>query len=253
MVDRFSGYAHRTMTDQRPSPGIERLAAALAGERSGERFAIELAGWLAGSTRFRAFAEAHRAKIAKKVRGAADPEALLDVRAELAVANLLLADRRIEVAFEAYGSGRGGPDFTVAYRAGRPFNLEVTRRRVAAGPGAHEAPIVAKLRQLPSGSPNLLLIAFDGGAARGEDVADTVRTLRARADAKDEEAFVARGFDGTRGFYDRFLRLSGVITWIETAATDQRVALWTNASARSAVPAPAARAVTACLRGQAIS
>ena len=65
--------------------------------------------WLAGSPRFRAFAEAHRDKIRKKIRGAADPEALRDVRAELATARLLLADRRIELAFEAYGSGKTGP------------------------------------------------------------------------------------------------------------------------------------------------
>ena len=235
------------MTARQPAPAVDRLAADLAGDRSGEPFAAELVAWLAGSPRFRAFAEAHRAKIAKKVRGAGDPDSLLDVRAELAVAHALLADRRIEAAFEAYGSGRGGPDFTVTYRAGRPFNLEVTRRRAAAGPGAYEAPIVTKLRQLPTGSPNLLLVALDGGAARADDIASTVRALRARADAKDEDAFVARGLEGTRGFYDRFLRLSGVIAWSETAAAAERVALWTNASARSAVPVPAARALTACL------
>ena len=59
--------------------------------------------------RFRTFAEAHRDKIHKKFRKAADPEALRDVRAELLVARLLLADKRFELAFEAYGSGKAGP------------------------------------------------------------------------------------------------------------------------------------------------
>ena len=71
---------------------------------------VELIGWLAGSSRFRAFAGTYRDKIHKKLRNASDPEAARDVRAELQVARLLLADRRFEVAFEAYGSGKVGPD-----------------------------------------------------------------------------------------------------------------------------------------------
>jgi hypothetical protein len=71
--------------------------------------AAELLGWLAGAPRFRAFAEAHRDKMWKKLRRASDAEALRDVRAELRAAHLLLADRRIELAFEAYGRGRSDP------------------------------------------------------------------------------------------------------------------------------------------------
>ena len=63
--------------------------------------ADELAGWLGTSSRFRAFAESHGAKIRKKLRSATDADARLDVRAELRVAHLLLADRRFELAFEA--------------------------------------------------------------------------------------------------------------------------------------------------------
>ena len=81
----------------------------------------ELIGWLAGSPRFRAFADAHRAKIRKKLRTAANDEALRDVRTELQVARLLLLDRRIELEFEAYGSGKVGPDLSVTYRGKRSF------------------------------------------------------------------------------------------------------------------------------------
>jgi hypothetical protein len=89
----------------------------------------EIHAWLASSSRFRTFAEANRDKIRKKFRGATDPEASLDVRAELRAARLLLADRRIELAFEAYGSGKGGPDFTISFRGAIAFDLEVTRLR----------------------------------------------------------------------------------------------------------------------------
>ena len=143
-----------------PSPSIERLAATLLPAGLDGPFAVELLAWLADSARFRAFAEAHRAKIRKKLSGARDDESLRDVRAELQVAHLLLADRRIELAYEAYGSGKAGPDFTITYRATRTLNVEVTRmRRVPDAAGVGES-IVAKLRQLPPSVPN---VARPGG------------------------------------------------------------------------------------------
>ena len=116
-----------------PPTQVERLAAHLFDGAESDSVAEEIAGWLAGSARFRGFAEAHRDKIRKKLRVATDIEGRRDVRAELAAAHLLLADRRIELAFEAYGSGRAGPDFTVMFRGERSFNLEVTRLRRAPG------------------------------------------------------------------------------------------------------------------------
>src|SRR5262245_11880329 len=122
----------------------------------------EVAEWLVGSPRFRDFAEACRDKIRKKLRGAANPEARRDVRAELRCAHLLVADRRIGLTFEAYGSGKGGPDFTVAFAGERTFNLEVTRlRRAAEGPGSLAGTLLAKLRQLPPSVPNGLVIVAE--------------------------------------------------------------------------------------------
>jgi hypothetical protein len=228
---------------------VEGLAHDLFDPGRDEALALELLVWLAGSPRFRSFAEAHRDKIRKKLRTAADAEALKDVRAELQAAHQLLTDRRVELAFEAYGSGKGGPDFTVSYRGGRNFNLEVTRlRRVPAAAG-YGAPLLAKLRQLPPSAPNVLLVAIDGPTAEALDVAAATRALRARADAKDETFFEKRGFEGTRGFYERFLRLSAVLVWCENAAGDARAALWTNRSARIALPERAGRACVECLRG----
>ena len=225
----------------------EQIARDVTGAGPGGAFSTELARWIAGSSRFAAFAESHRSKIRKKLRGAADDASVRDVRAELAVARQLLTDRRFELTFEAYGRG-GGPDFTVAYRAGRPFNLEVTRLRRPPDVAAVEGVLLGKLRQLPPSSPNLLLVAVEAEAADAVDVGAAVRGLRARADGKDDAYFAFRGIHGTRTFYERLLRLGGVIVWCETAAVDRRAAWWKNGSARIAVPEGTTRAVLACLR-----
>jgi hypothetical protein len=241
------------MTQGRPpGPTIERLAAQLvAGGPTS--LADELATWLAGSSRFRAFAETHRDKIRKKLRTASDAEGLRDVRVELLAARLLLADRRFEVAFEAYGSGRLGPDFSATFRGTQAFNLEVTRMRRAPDADPFGERLLAKLRQLPPSAANVLLVAIEGPSAHALEVAPVARALRARADAKDEAFFARRGFDGTRAFYERYLRLSAVIVWCagaaaDGAAADERAMLWTNGSARIAAPKPAASACLASLR-----
>ncbi|HVQ23111.1 MAG TPA: hypothetical protein VMT36_07535, partial [Candidatus Saccharimonadia bacterium] len=141
---------------------VERLVSDLYGGGPEDPMAEELAGWLATSARFRSFAEAHRDKIRKKLRSARDADALRDVRTELQVAHLLLADRRIELVYEAFGARKGGPDFTATYRGGRSFNVEVTRVRGDAGSVVHGGPLLAKLRQLPPSVPNALVLAIDG-------------------------------------------------------------------------------------------
>jgi hypothetical protein len=231
------------------APGaVERMALYVLDGVPTDPLADELAGWLAGSNRFRAFVEANRDKVRKKLRGAADVEARRDVRAELRVAHLLLADRRIELAFEAYGSTKRGPDFTVTFRGARSFNLEVTRPRRAADAAGFGGPLLAKIRQLPPSVPNAVLLAVESGDADAVDVAAAARSLRDRADAKDETFFATRGFKGTREFYERYLRLGGVLVWSEAAIGDARAATWDNRSARMALPERAVRACVLCLR-----
>jgi hypothetical protein len=207
----------------------------------------EMHAWLASSARFRTFAETNRDKIRKKFRGATDPDTSLDVRAELRTARLLLGDRRIEVAFEAYGSGKRGPDFTISFRGARGFNLEVTRLRRAPHPGALAASLLAKLRQLPPSTPNAVLFAAAGIDVDLVDVDAAVRALRSRADAKDAEFFTTRGFAGAREFYERYLRLGAVFVAVEGEARESRATVWLNRSARIALPEPAARACLRCL------
>lgn len=227
---------------------VELLAADLSDRDLHDPMADELSGWLAGSTRFRSFAEAYRAKIRKKFRNATDPDALRDVRAELQVAHLMLADRRFDLAFEAYGSGKAGPDFTVTFRGARSFNLEVTRLRRGARAAGEGSSLLAKLRQLPPSASNTVLLDVDGDTVAGLDVDATVRALRSRADAKDEAFFAKRGLDGSRGFYERFLRLGAVLVRCETAVGDARASLWINRSARIALPERAISAGVRCLR-----
>jgi hypothetical protein len=214
----------------------ERLAHEIAGPGPGAALAPELAGWLAGSSRFAAFVETHRSKIRKKLRTAADAASVQDVRAELAFARLVLADRRFEIAFEAYGR-RGGPDFTLVYRSGPSFNVEITRLRRPPDPEAVANVVLGKLRQLPPGIPNLLVIAVEAEAADDLEVGAAIRRLRARADRKDDAFFAFRGIDGTRLFWDRFLRLGGVVAWCESASGDLRATAWLNGSARIALTA----------------
>src|SRR5438128_9155941 len=70
----------------------------------------ELGSWIENAPRYGAFVSTNRDKIRKKLHANEDAEARLDVRAELLVAYVILADRRFDVAFEAYGARQVGPD-----------------------------------------------------------------------------------------------------------------------------------------------
>jgi hypothetical protein len=234
----------REVPQPNPSLTVARLVSFLLGDVE-DPMADELARWLSDSGRFRTFVTQYRAKIRKKLRGARDHDARRDVRAELAVGRLLVTNRRIELAFEAYGSDGPGPDFTVTLGSQR-FNLEITRLRgdpADAGSGA----VLSKLRQLPPTVPNGVILCIEGGDAGAYDIGGAVRALRARADAKDEELFTARGFAGTRGFYERFLRLGSVVVWAEGGSGERRASAWANPSARTPMPQKALRAVTQSL------
>lgn len=239
---------HGQVTVQPPttSPTIERLVAYLVDGPRPDPALADLPAWLAATPSFRSFAEANRDKIRKKLRHATDGPTRLDVRAELRVAALLLADRRFGLAFEAYGAGRRGPDFTATFRAGRPFNLEVTRRRPVQGVAALEPTILAKLRQLPPSTANVLVIAVD--EHRGApDPAPVIHDLRLRADRREDAFFAARGQGGAAAFHAGLLRLGAVLIWSEAAEPSARVAGWTNAGARITLPDATVRALQAAL------
>ena len=226
------------------SPTIERLVAYLVDGPWPDPVLADLPAWLAAAAGFRSFAETNRDKIRKKLRHATDGPARLDVRAELRVAALMLADRRFQIAFEAYGAGRRGPDLTATFRAGRPFNVEITRRRPVQGPASLESTILAKFRQLPASTANVLVIAVD--EHRGApDPAPVIHDLRLRADHREDAFFAARGQGGAAAFHAGLLRLGAVLTWAEAAEPAARVASWVNANARILVPDATLRALQA--------
>jgi hypothetical protein len=232
-----------------PPSSVLRLARELTDGAASDSLLPELESWLTGSPRFRAFATANATKIRKKLRGATDAEALRDVRLELAVARMLLVDRRVGLEWERYGSGKVGPDLTLTIPGLRPVNLELTRVRRAPEHLEAGAPWITKLRQLPPGAPNVVVVAIGGGSAMAVDMAASARLIRARADAKDEPFFAARGFEGSRAFYGQFLRLGAMLVWCEDAQDGERATLWRNGSARIAVPDAVARACLTCLGG----
>jgi hypothetical protein len=229
-----------------PGTRVERLAAHLLDETSPTPFADELRRWLAQSARFQKWADAHRDKIRKKLRAASETDARRDARVELAVAHRLVADPHVELAWEAYGAQRGGPDFTITYRQTERFNLEVTRIRRVPDEAAIAAAIVVKLRQLPPSTANAVLLAIDAHEAAAAPVREALRGLRARADAPDDAFFAARGLGGTKEFNERWLRLGGVYAWAEQGGGD-RVALSINRGARIALPERGSRAVARAL------
>src|SRR3954471_22878926 len=141
-----------------------RLATDLTAGTLASGLVPELGGWLQ-QPRFRAFVETNQPKIRRKLRDARSAEALGDVRVELRLASLLLADRRFELGFETYGRANLGPDFTLTFRGGRPTDLELTRRRPTTGADVnpYEAPVLGKLRQLQPSVPSVLVIATDAG------------------------------------------------------------------------------------------
>jgi hypothetical protein len=213
--------------------------------------ARDLAEWLSASARFFSFADAHRDKIRKKLRGASDGQPRGDVHAELEVAFRLLADRRIELAFEAYGVGRRGPDFTVTFRAVHRFNLEVTRPRLDEGDRIRRdradglaSALLGKLRQLPADAPNAVLVAIEGLPPSQDDLDITMRSLRQRANRRDDVFFSGRGYADARDFHLRYLRLSALFVASRGGGSARA---WSNAEARRQLPDGALTACLGCL------
>ncbi len=235
------------MPPPRPTGSAVRLVADSLGPGVPPAVATELAGWVTGSTRMRRFVEANAPKIRRKLREARDADSRRDVRAELLAAARLLADRRIELAYEAAGVARGGPDFAITFRGVSRFNLEVTRRRGSADVAGVADALLGKLRQLPPSVPNVLVVAVDQPVA-GDELRVAILALRSRVDARDPATLARAGAADPRAFYERFLRLAAVVAWTETTPGGTPIAVpWLNPSARIVLDRAAIAAVTAAL------
>jgi hypothetical protein len=204
--------------------------------------------WLQSSRRFRAFAGSNRAKIRAKRRHARDEGSLLDLRAELETAMLLLREERFTLEYEMYAASKQrGPDFTVTFRTHTPFNVEVRRIRSAeltesdniAQVDKLTAILSDKLGQMPPGIANLLWLCAEGDITV-DDVTAALEDLRHRAERKDEQFLVRQGFAGAAAFVQQYTRLSGIVLHKDSATT-----LWLNPIARHRIPP----AIATALRG----
>lgn len=197
--------------------------------------AKELLAWMENSPRFAAFAETYRDKIRKKIRVAKDSEGLLDLRGELEVANHLLGDRRLDVEYEPYASGKGrGADFAVSYRANLKFNVEIARMH------AHELEfadtrrneervlriVLEKLGQMQTNMPNLLVIHVHEKVAKGIELGKLMQEIRNKADRGEESFYAHSRYSKSSDFYKDFLRLTALLFW------EPRAQAWVNKQAK---------------------
>ena len=199
----------------------------------------EFEAWARDSRRFRAFAAAYRAKIRAKLRNARDAGGVLDLRAELETAALLLRDDRFTLEYEKYSAAKQrGPDFTVTFRTHTPFNVEVRRMRgleavdddTEARRLKFTAMVCDKVGQMPPGIINLLWLSAEGEIAE-RDVVGATAALRQLAERKNEEYFTRRGFESAADFLRQYGRLSGII-WRQAGA----LPIWPNPIARHKLP-----------------
>lgn len=182
-------------------------------------FYAEFEAWARGSRRFRDFATHYRSKIRAKLRNAPGENGLLDLRAELEVAALLLQDRQLALEYEKYAAlKQRGPDFTVTFKTHTPFNVEVRRIRCAELDGedaeARALKLVAvlcdKVGQMPAGIVNLLWLAADCPLSEA-NVNDAMALLRQLAERKAEDFFTRRGFKSAAVFLRHYRHLSGIV------------------------------------------
>lgn len=199
------------------------------------------------SRRYQAFLETYQTKIRAKLRGVADAEGRLDLRAELEAAWLLLNEPRFTLEYEKHAAGKGrSPDFTVTYRTHTPFNVEVRRlrppeandRETTARPGKLMEVLADKTGQLPPGNCNVLWLAAEDGTTV-EDVQQALAALRALAERKDDAAFARRGFRHATDYLRRANQLSAILIH----GSDEN-SLWLNRTATHPLPPEIGRALT---------
>lgn len=215
----------------------ELLDAIFDGQKT--ELAAEFEGWLRGSRRFMAFAETYRGKIRAKLKNARDEGGLRDVRAELAVAALLLGEERFTLEYEKYAAAKQrGPDFTITFKTHTPFNVEVRRMRgVELDEGDAEtrvSKLVAvlgdKVGQMPPSIVNLLWLLAEAEIPEA-DLTRAVATLRQLAEGKAEKFFTRRGYESATDFLKRYQRLSGIVL-----RQSGEIAVWLNPLARHKAP-----------------
>ncbi|HEX3050021.1 MAG TPA: hypothetical protein VHP83_05145, partial [Aggregatilineaceae bacterium] len=170
-------------------------------------FYPEFEAWVRGSRRFKAFATSYRTKIRAKLKNAQRESGILDLRAELETAMLMLRDERLTLEYETYAALKTrGPDFTVTFKTHTLFNVEVRRLRgfeqdedTEAQIGKLMAVLCDKVGQMPPSIINVLWLVSEGKISEA-DLSRTAAALRQRAESKDDTFFMRRGFQSAVDF-----------------------------------------------------
>lgn len=202
--------------------------------------------WSEASPPFLKFAQAHAAKIRKKVRLASLEDEQRDLLAELAVAALLVGDPRCAVGYEPpHPAGQRGPDFGVTFKGHTALRVEVTRLRLPGdeagdpvGPGAvrRVARVICdKIGQCAPGGANLLVIALPPGTVHEALVPAALRLL-------DGPSPPGLRPEGVLEFLRHRQRLGGVVLCsLSAEGRLLAVQLWRNPAAKHPVPPEFAR------------
>jgi hypothetical protein len=209
---------------------------------SGDMLAAQCGRWMDESKPFRLFVTAYQTKIRKKARGQRVDEGRADLLWELAIAYRLLQEQRFTLEYEKHGLGKQrGPDLTVTYKTNVVFNVEVKRLRGGAQPEQADSQklvnaICAKLGQTLPGAPNILALGADDESYGENEIVQTIRLLKQRAEQKDDAFFARRGFANARDFLHSYGRLGAVVTCHGASARTAPAALWANKEARHPLP-----------------
>ncbi len=217
-------------------------------------FRSEFASWVRDSRRFREFAGGNRSKIRAKLKSARDEGGLLDVRAELQTALLLLGEERFTLEYEAYAAAKQrGPDYTVTFKTHTPFNVEVRRIRAAdlgaadhAQRGQHCAGRCPERQARTHGQVDGCAVRQGradaakhrqpavAGSRRGTGRLGYHQCISSAAPAgrtQGDDFFVRRGFTNTGDFLKQYGRLSGIVV-----RQDSETVVWLNGLARHKPP-----------------
>jgi hypothetical protein len=204
-----------------------------------------LTRWVAISPRYTVFVEKYKDKIRKKIRVTREKEAIEDLFYELQIPFLLLQERRFDLAYEPYLSGKTrGPDFSVTFRTNFAFNIEVTRvrglRKALSAPT--EAAIdfrlidvlCGKLRQMLPKMANLLMIEVSPDALEQLDPAAQVAWVKDKAESRDQRFYARHRFLSPADFFKYYKRLSALVLY--NSANERKPVVWLNPQAGVGLP-----------------
>jgi hypothetical protein len=197
--------------------------------------------------RFTAFLDRNRTKIRKKARTLQGPTTWHDLWLELWTAARLLADRRFELAYEAYAARKvRGPDLTATFRTHVICHIEIKHVRAELDAAKWAEVLCAKLGQFPSGAINVLLVGTGAQVAAPCTAEAALRELGRLAQRGTDAAFQRYGLEGARDYARQIVRLSGVLRAADwDLASAAQHTLWRHPAARHALPPDLARALLA--------